>query len=649
MAVFNVTPTQTTFTVTVGENTAAAAASATSAQEAAQIAQAVNGPLYANTAAGLAATSNNEEFAVLNANGTATIYVNSNGSAVERRTIVINPSNVSTAGLLGYSTSSSYGAGTVGDAITPSVTLAALPGVPPKAGKAVFIQDVWRAGVFICRSGSAPSDPQNGIYVSSNTSGFYWERLWDGVHGRPEWFGLIPNNSAAAAANLTALNACIVLCPVTQLGNADYWVNGRVDQQTPYRTIQGHRGDGYNTGTGTRLYSTNLSVPVLRQGPNSQPGSLAAHMRGIVLRDVTLGHVGNYTGPTSGNEATAVPVLDRRWLIKAVCERVNLWEPLIGVYSHGLVQCYTVNSKVLRTEPKVSSGVDFCWANFVDGNPPAPGLPGNPSYYEDTFSAEFNPELAVDKVGILCTADFSDVFIDGAETSNATSGIRLSGSGTKAQINVHLRNCIFDQCAGTALDIQGLAAGACVNIEGGYYQANDTALAVIHVRGTNGTVNITGGCQIVGGQEGDIIGIYAQGQKQVNVAAGVTILEVPRPIVLEGATGAQLMCSVQNDTVGDGTQHIVGTTASDGVVIAIQARGKNDAFARGIDLVGTSNTRVSIDPTLIDRNIISGGAANLIYADPFGTPVPLTAPGYYTSAGASGTSGAGIFVTGITA
>ena len=71
------------------------------AEAAAIRAEAVTGPLYASTAAGLAATTNGQEFAVDNADGTAGIYVNTSGVAVLSRTIIIDPSNAGTAALIG--------------------------------------------------------------------------------------------------------------------------------------------------------------------------------------------------------------------------------------------------------------------------------------------------------------------------------------------------------------------------------------------------------------------------------------------------------------------------------------------------------------------------------------------------------------------
>lgn len=82
------------------------------AQAAAQVAAAYSGPIYASAAAGLAATTSGQEFAVDNGNGTATIYVNSAGVAVSRRTIIIAPSASSSSLQLGHITDQTGGAAT---------------------------------------------------------------------------------------------------------------------------------------------------------------------------------------------------------------------------------------------------------------------------------------------------------------------------------------------------------------------------------------------------------------------------------------------------------------------------------------------------------------------------------------------------------
>lgn len=75
-------------TVEAARQAASATSSASSAAVSAAVAVAASGPNYANTTAGLAATSDGEAFAVDNGDGTVTVYLNDGGSAVEQRDIV---------------------------------------------------------------------------------------------------------------------------------------------------------------------------------------------------------------------------------------------------------------------------------------------------------------------------------------------------------------------------------------------------------------------------------------------------------------------------------------------------------------------------------------------------------------------------------
>lgn len=88
-----------------GENTVGAMAaraeaqvSAASAEVSAAYAESMTGPTYADTSAGLAATSDGEGFAVDNGDGTVTVYLNDGGSAVEQRTLATTTALASSTG-----------------------------------------------------------------------------------------------------------------------------------------------------------------------------------------------------------------------------------------------------------------------------------------------------------------------------------------------------------------------------------------------------------------------------------------------------------------------------------------------------------------------------------------------------------------------
>lgn len=89
----------------VNDLTAAAVNAAQQARDEAeayaQIAAALIGPIYGSASAGLAATQDGDEFAVDALNGTATIYLNDNGTAVATRAVILNPTAPSAAALIG--------------------------------------------------------------------------------------------------------------------------------------------------------------------------------------------------------------------------------------------------------------------------------------------------------------------------------------------------------------------------------------------------------------------------------------------------------------------------------------------------------------------------------------------------------------------
>lgn len=116
----------------VSENNAEQAVTDAEAQvaeaaAAAVVAQAFSGPLYASIALGLAATTDGEGFAVDEGDGTASVYINSGGSEVLQRVIIIDPSANGTAALIG--TSSGADLQTVLDAFGGTVDVDLTSGV----------------------------------------------------------------------------------------------------------------------------------------------------------------------------------------------------------------------------------------------------------------------------------------------------------------------------------------------------------------------------------------------------------------------------------------------------------------------------------------------------------------------------------------
>lgn len=542
-----------------------------------------------------------------------------------------------------------------GIALFVTTTIANLPSVSPSAGSVVFVTDTGREGQFICRAGTAPSDPQQGIYVPSNTANFYWERVWDGINGYPEWFGAVSNNNSGSVptTNLTALQACVTLCPVTNLRNADYWISGVWKINTQYRTVRGAViPTGYDTGTGTRVISLNASANVIQVGPDSQPATASQFYRDITVENVCARWGVSLTPPASGSESSAV----KAWLVQYVlnCEFKNCaaWEPIIGFYFYGAIYTKVDDCAVFRSI--AYGGTNDFFRGFWPQGAPAILAGGNPSLYLNRCNVSIGASPAlVAPTGLYVNADFSDIFVDFFETSAVANGIIVNGSGSAVaagKLDLHLRNVVLDQCNSRGIEINALNEMSMVTVTGGYIQVNDTGAASygIAVSGSvnNGSISIDGGTQLLSSVGTSNKGIYISQQSNVKVDSSVMVEDFYKPIEIDGgAVNCKIEATINNPNTGNAGSAAVLVNNAERIIVSCSVDGKSNAFAQGFFSVGTALNKASIDPTLFDPAAISGGATNKVVVN----SIQITSPGYYTTAGASGTSGAGIYVTGITA
>jgi hypothetical protein len=537
-----------------------------------------------------------------------------------------------------------------------TVTLAELPDVPPSANLVVFLTDAGREGQFICKVGVAPSDPLEGIYVASNTPNFYWERVWDKINGYPEWFGAVYNSNSGSipATNVAAFQACQTLCSVTNFRRADYWINDTLKLNVPYRTILGWvRSDGYDTGHGTRIISVNASANVIQVGPDTMPGGGTSNfMRNITVQNISAQYGVGITPPSIGNESSAV----KHWLVQYVlnCQisKCAAWEPIIGFFFYGAVYTKIVDCQVFRSA--VFGGANDFFRGFWPQGAPAILAGGNPSLYFSRCNVSMGGAPAlVDPTGFFANGDFADIFVDDLETSTVPNGVWVTGvgaSGTYGKLDLHLRNVVIDQCNGTGILINALNNTGMVTISGGYIQINDTGAGSkgIWVTGSGnaGSVSIDGGTQIISQVGTSNTGVYISGQSNVSIDNTIIIEDFFYPIAIDGASEqCDIAATITNPNTGNGSSAAISVNNATRLRIACKVDGGSAKFAQGILSVSTTTSNASFDPTLFNPAAISGGAANKILLN----SIQITLPGYYTTAGASGTSGAGIFVTGITA
>lgn len=101
------------------------------------------------------------------------------GSGDKGKALVVNPD------------ATGYALAGVGINVTTRVELKALP----TYYKSAYLLEVGREGTFVLKAGAAPvTDTQEGVYVVSDTAGYYWERIVTGA-ASAFWFGAVANGA----------------------------------------------------------------------------------------------------------------------------------------------------------------------------------------------------------------------------------------------------------------------------------------------------------------------------------------------------------------------------------------------------------------------------------------------------------------------
>ena len=512
---------------------------------------------------------------------------------------------------------------TVATALTRGM-MAAAPN--PIAGQIVYLAEAGREGVFKCVTGTVPSDPQQGLYVSSATSGFYYSRIWDGINGKPEWFGAITNGPDC----LVALQASIALCPVTILSNDDYYISATLKITVEKRTLKGCRGRAQGRFGGTRLIVTGATADVLQIGTDTLPaGGADFFLKDVSVSSLTLARS---MAPSMSAENVSQPTgLRVKYVLNAQIEHIFSTEHALGYYYGGVVASRIYNCRAFRS---IAGGgaIDFWWGHYIDGTLSGVGAGGNASIYVNTSSSEAATTSISGSVnGLMAIGAFVDTFISDFEATRTKKGIYVvgtgAGGGQDSNIDFYVVHPVLDACYDRGIEVANVSPGGVVSIVDAYIALADSvaALACYHIHDGAGSVRISGGqaiCFVNSAAGGNALGVYADTQSGL-VVSKLAIVASKRPIALLTCTDADLSPEIENKSVvaSEGAVYLTGSTR---VRIVPKISGGANVFPIGVELAGSGNSRVFVDWTRIQDSAVSGGSTNRLKVN--GTSYTSTGP-----------------------
>jgi len=547
-------------------------------------------------------------------------------------------------------------------------TIAAMAALTPSVNTTVFLNQDGREGLFECVAGTAPSDPLQGLYVSSSTSGFYWARVWDGTHGRPEWWGAVLGNESFATANLSALNACIAACRVSILSSGTYFVSGTLKVQTNYRHILAPNGASCNV---TSIDPTKDVIQIGADLPNSP------QYTGITFEHVVAGWKTHPTAPTTGTMA-ARESAPKAWRIQYTLTTKLNWcfaiDALIGFYYYGNINCHFHDCYSVRNNAFLGSNSnEFHVGHWLKGDPhysvpeSSPGAHdgfsyagGNASMFFERCSAPCKDEWMdfAFNCGFYCKGDYADLYFTRPETSKCHIAMIFDGSGgtySGGNGNVSVIEPSFDNCYENAIYITNDVPLGKFTLLGGFLQGPDNPSSdtgkhrIVRIESGYGKVYFDG-CRITGNAGNNSVtklGVFVYQHNNVTFGSGVQIDNVAFPATFDGATTGCDGCAflgtidghLNNSGGGRSALALVHCTNS---LFSPRILAPADGFQNGVLFIGTANDNCSVDTTRVSAEGISSGYRLRINATNIGMP------GSYTGAGGPGTAGQGILVSGIT-
>lgn len=610
-------------TATTKANEASASAGQASVSEvraAASVssAEAIIGPTYTSIAAGLAATTNGQSFAVDNGDGTVTIYRNNAGSAVAQRnlaTVAYNEARYSKiadlastasgkgAELVGYGSNTSYADGTVGNELIPRVTRTGMKAIPGKQYKVAYLHEAGREGFFQCFPGSPPvTDTFEGLYIVANAGSFYWARIWDKVNARASWWGV----SEASADIGGIVNIALGLAPVVILDPGTFWTLTQIKITKSGSVLRG-AGQHYVDANSfcTRLLTTSATLNMFQIGADSFGGNVNNYERGMRLEDL-------YIGRTVGPDKTAKPVgVSMQFCLGAEINRVKSVDSTTSFKFTGAVAFYVQGTNANRVVAGTGTGTDEWNAYWLDGSVDIGLAGGNASAY--FFQTQAGCNISSLQTGTSrayrCTGKFQDTFFKRIESVSCNIGISLEGGAGSGDANIKIEEPIMDAVFKWGIFANGLSAQSSVDISKPNIGMNSSTQFGIYLNNCQGSVTIEGG-DVLGG------GFSGQGVALVD-CKGVTINETKMKEIggigvgTSGSCSNLVICSKHhNPTVSGGPAVQINGTAGNASTIAPIVYGKASAFTFGVQVVGAIDARNEYNMSGVDSACISGGSAN---------------------------------------
>ena len=460
-------------------------------------------------------------------------------------------------------------------------------------------------GVTVTFNGNVKAPPRQ-IFNCTGTGAVVFNPART-AEGYAEWWGAVVNDAAAAAANVTAINAAIVALRKVQLLAGIYYTNARIYIGIGYRELAGvgEHYDGTSNLQGTRILCTSASSIGLQIGPDVYPGSVNAMPENIYVHDLLIDRS---VAPSISSDAQGVRI---QYTLRSLLARVRSEQSIYGFRSYGAVYAKFDDCDAFRSVAG-TGGTDRFYGFYIDGSASIGLNGGNASLYLERCVASVGGISIADSAGFYADQKFTDLFLIHPETSGCATGISVQGDGNNATLNYNNTDL---QIVAPVVDTFTFAGiyfnnvnnfGSC-EVTGGYYGAASGATAALLINSSKGVVALGG--QMLMGVAATTYGVRLVSSSGCR-AESMTIMEAgTSAVVMDGVSGCVVRPNVKNySTVCPAAVQLFNTCTANS--IEPQVTGAASKVSLGIQAVGTADARNEYRCTGIDSSCVTGGSAN---------------------------------------
>lgn len=308
--------------------------------------------------------------------------------------------------------------------------------------------------------------------------------------GYAEWWGAVVNDTGTDCQ--AAIDAAHAALPWLKLQAGKYYLaSTNVTFGTNNRRVSGFgMGAGiFGTQGGTEIVSQSSTAHVVRVGLLTDPGSIGSFAQGLILEDFSTNRTVAVTPPTAGSEAGAPSGFIVDYVLDLTMNRLGAVDNSIGFNSANVIASKYVGCISARLTNGNSATNDIYWGFLANST----GTYGHQTVFYDRCASTANPVAQGSKYGFTSSGQITDVQIIQFEADAYDEGILLDGTGaTKSSIDNVISGCILDQCISYGIRIQNQPAKSTFKITNCYALCKVGATAHYSVSGTGSQFTLLG-------------------------------------------------------------------------------------------------------------------------------------------------------------